>query len=175
MSLGKFLTRPLVATIAFYILCGIVSYGMHTLAARINADTSYPTVPADGPDAFAKAVDAYQVVNNLLTTLATGLLAGLGFLLFNLPRQKNSGQAFWWAALSGLCACVSLYWGYISSQNVEAAIEGESLTLDLPSLQYPRQLEAASMMVGVILAGHFVMRTLINMNTTRSAKNVSTS
>jgi hypothetical protein len=66
----------------------------------------------------------------------------------------------WPAAISAVCVCVSLYWGYISSQNVEWAIEtiGENLGLD--QIQLPRQLQCFTMLLGVVFFADFVRRDL---------------
>lgn len=145
---------------------------MGLLTYYINGAT-YASVTADNLAAFEKSVDTYEAVDNLLTTLATGLLAALGFLLTSRPTQRYAGQAFWPAAASALCACVSLYWGYISSQNVEWAIERQAGTLDIVTLQWPRQLQFVSMLLGVIFLADLVRRTLVKMNSHEGPTNAS--
>ncbi len=52
----------------------------------------YASVPAEDPAALAKAEDAYSAVGNLLTTLATGLLAELGLFLTSAPKRRYSAR-----------------------------------------------------------------------------------
>jgi hypothetical protein len=163
MDLAKLLKGPVIALVLFYFVGGGVVYSMLKLTDWVNTHP-YAAGTPDNEGSFEKAVDAYQNVNSLLTTLATGLLAALGFLLINRPGRPFSAWDFWWAATSALCACVSLYWGYVSSQNVQVALEFQSLTLDLPTLQFPRQFQFYSVVLGVICLAHFAMRTAIAMS-----------
>jgi hypothetical protein len=169
MNVVKLLKGPVIAIIVFYLLCVAMVFGMRRLTERINTE-KYASITPDDPGSFVQAMDAYQQVINLLTTLATGLLAALGFLLINRPGQQYSAWDFWWAATSALFACVSLYWGYVSSQNVQVALEAQSLTLDIPILQRPRQLQFSSMVLGVVCVAHFAMKTLIKMESAGGEK-----
>jgi hypothetical protein len=60
--------------------------------------------------------------------------------------------------------CVSLYWAYVSSQNVEWAIENSVGTLDLDKIQMPRQLQCLAMLLGVVFFADFVRRDLTKVN-----------
>jgi uncharacterized membrane protein len=115
---------------------------------------------ATDPTALSKAQDAYAAVNNLLITLATGLLAGLGLFVTSRGKRRYSLRQFWPAIVSAVCVCASLYWGYISSQNVEWAIESSIGTLDCAMIQMPRQLQFLSMALGVLFFADFVRRDL---------------
>jgi hypothetical protein len=152
--------RPQLVSTAFYIGCIVLAAAMWGLTNYIN---SRPYVLAQGGDpatALSSALDAYAAMNNLLTTLSTGLLAGLGLFLTSRPKQHYAAREFWPAAMSGVCVCVSLYWAYISSQNVEWAIENSVGTLDLDKIQWPRQLQCLAMLLGVVFFADFVRRDL---------------
>jgi len=122
---------------------------------------SRPFATAEGGDpaaALSKALDTYAEMNNYLTTLATGMLAGLGLFLTSRPKQRYAARDFWPAAVSAFSVCVSLYWGYISSQNIEWAIENSVGSLDLDKMQWPRLLQCFTMLTGVIFFADFVRR-----------------
>jgi hypothetical protein len=55
--------------------------------------------------------------------------------------------------------CLSLYWGYIASQNVEWATEISAGT-GLDQIQWPRELQAFTMLLAVIFFADFVRRDL---------------
>jgi hypothetical protein len=108
--------------------------------------------------ALSKAQDAYAAVSNLLTTLATGLLASLGIFFTRMTNRRDLARVLWPAVLSALCVCLSVYFGYISSQNVGWAIEFQIPTMNVPKLQVPRQLQFFSLVAGVYLYAEFLRR-----------------
>jgi hypothetical protein len=152
--------RPELGAAIFYVVCMLLGTTMWELTRYINA-LPYAAGPADDPAALSKAQDAYSAVTNLLITLASGLLAGLGFYLTHKSKQSYSRPQFWLAAVSALFGCVSLYWGYISSQNVQWAIENSIPTLGLEKIQLPRELQVIAILVGVFFFAEFVRRDLI--------------
>jgi hypothetical protein len=156
--------RPQIVSTAFYFGCIALAVAMWELTNYIN---SRPYVLGQGGDpaaALNSALGAYAAMNNLLTTLSTGLLAGLGLFLTGRPKQHYSPREFWPAAMSGVCVCVSLYWAYISSQNIEWAIENSVGTLDVDKIQWPRQLQCLAMLLGVVFFADFVRRDLTKVN-----------
>jgi hypothetical protein len=165
-ALKRIIGRPRVATTAFYICCIGFAVANWKLANQID---SSPFVLVPGPDplgALSKSLDAYTAMNSLLTTLSTGLLAGLGLFLTGSPKKRYPMRDFWPAALSAVCVCDSLYWGYISSQNVEWAIENvnENLNLGLDLIQRPRELQCLMMLLGVVFFADFVRRDSIKVD-----------
>ena len=146
--------------VIFYGVCVALIFVMAFATYYVNTRPLPEAVSVWDPSAAAavmKAYDAYAAVNNLLTTLATGLLAGLGLFMAN-SQRRCAEKALWPAAASALCVCVSLYWGYISSQNVEWAIEYSIPTLGIPKLQWPRILQCFAILLGVFFFAVFVMR-----------------
>ncbi len=149
------------------IVSGVFYAGMILLAAVMWKYTGYinskpyAITPPSDPVALSKAQDAYASVNNLLTTLGTGLLAALGLFLTREDKRRYTGPRIWLAVLSAICVCISLYWGYISSQNVEWAIETSIGSLEFDMFQVPRQLQFHTMLLGVFFFADFVRRDLI--------------
>jgi len=156
--------RPKIVSTAFYIGCIVLAVAMWGLTNYINSRPYALGQGGDPATALSNALNAYAAMTNLLTTLATGLLAGLGLFLTSRPKQHYAPQEFWPAAMSAVCVCVSLYWAYISSQNVEWAIENSVGSLDLDKIQWPRQLQCLSMLLGVIFFADFVRRDLTKVN-----------
>ncbi|HUK16051.1 MAG TPA: hypothetical protein VLW65_06530 [Bryobacteraceae bacterium] len=144
-------------TIGFYAGLIVLAVAVWLLTEYIN-NKAYTIPPPDDPAALSKAEDAYAAVGNLLTTLATGLLAALGLFLTSTPKQRDRERELWPATLSALCVCLSVYFGYISSQNVGWAIEYSIPTLDLPKIQWPRELQFYAILLGVFFFADFVRR-----------------
>ena len=156
----RIIGRPQIVTSAFYLGCVVLALAMSGLTHYINSRPFVVAQATDQEEALSKSLDAYTAMNNLLTTLATGLLAGLGLFLTSRPKRRYPARDLWPAAISAVCVCVSLYWGYISSQNVEWAIETIGEILGLDQIQLPRQLQCFTMLLGVVFFADFVRRDL---------------
>jgi hypothetical protein len=157
------ITRPTIAgSSVFYIGCIAIAVAMWALTRYIYSRPFVVGVAQSGDPAAAlgKALDAYAALGNYLTTLSTGLLAALGLFLTSRSKQRFAVREFWPAAVSGVFVCISLYWGYISSQNVEWAIENSIGSLGLESIQLPRQLQCLTILLGVVFFADFLRRDL---------------
>lgn len=159
--------KRLLPVILFAAACGVLVWVTAKFTNWING-LPFVTYPADAQAeaAMNNAYAAYASVNQLLTGLATGLLAALGLFLTNGPKQFSRGRTLWLAAASALCVCVSIYWGYISSQNLEWAIEASIPTLDLPKLQWPRIVQFYAILSGVFFFAVFLMLDLTREDST---------
>jgi hypothetical protein len=150
---------PQIVTAAFYLGCILLALAMSGLTNYINSRPFVYAQSGDQKQGMSKSLDAFMATSSLFTTLATGLLAGLGLFITSRPRESFPLRHFWLAALSFACVCVSLYWGYITAQNVEWAIEN-LLSLGLDEIQLPRELQCFTMLLGVIFFADFVRRDL---------------
>jgi len=166
--------RPGIVSTFFYLGCIVLVATMWGLTSYVNSLHDYAVLqPGDpGADALSKAESSFAALTNLLTSLATGLLAGLGWFLTSGPKQRDSVQQFWPAAISALCGCVSLFWGYIASQNVEFVNEISVSSLDTGLLQWPRKLQFYSLLLGVFFFFEFVRRDLTREDRRDGSKNV---
>jgi hypothetical protein len=140
-----------IGLIMLAVMTGILTY-------YINYSRSYVVAPADDTAALSKALDTYAAAGNLLTTLATGLLAAMGWFFTNRPKQRYNARDVWPAVAGSLCACLSIYFGYISSQNAQWLIENSIGTLDLPKIQWPRNLQFYALLLSVFSFADFVRR-----------------
>ena len=149
-----------VSEIAFYI--GAIGLVIVVDKLTVYLNTRPYVVPVAAvpvTDALSKAQDAHAAVGNLLTTLATGLFAAFGVFLTRTPKHRLSTGQVWLAGLSVFFIFLSLYFGFIGSQNLIWAIE-YSVGLELAKLQWPRQLQFYSLIVAVFLFADFVRRDL---------------
>lgn len=159
MKNGELPERPQSTAAIFYVLCIALALTMWGLTYYLN-HVPYVSALIDDPTALSKAQDAYAAVTNLLITLASGLIAGIGLYLTHSSKQSFQGRLFWLAALSALFSCVSLYWGYISSQNVQWAIENSISTLALEKIQGPREMQFVTILISVFCFAEFLRRDL---------------
>jgi hypothetical protein len=164
------------AEILFCAVCVALVLVMGLLTHYVNTRPLPEEVSVWDPsssEAVSKAYDAYAAVNNLLITLATGLLAALGLFFTSSQKRRTITQSLWSASASALFVCVSLYWGYVSSQNVEWAIEYSVPTLGIPKLQWPRILQCSSILLGVFFFAVFLLRDFVKVDAHEGATHVS--
>lgn len=157
MSTTKSMTgSPLTVSVAFYIGVVGLAFAVGILTYYIN-NRPYVVAQVSDPAALSRAEDAYANVGNLLTTLATGLLAAIGWFFTSLPKRHSVRDL--WPAIAGVVfACLSIYFGYISSQNVQWLIENSIATLDLAKVQLPRQFQFFAILLSVFFFADFVRR-----------------
>ncbi len=154
--LGRIANSFLCFLVCFLVLIAV----MWILTCHINS-LPYFFEPIDEASAnhvaaLSKAQDAYATLGNLLTTLATGLLASLG--VFFTRTKNDSARVLCPAVLSALLVCISVYFGYVSSQNIGWAIEFQIPTINVPKLQVPRQFQFFSLVAGVYFYAEFLRR-----------------
>jgi hypothetical protein len=149
-----------VSGLAFYVGAIVLGIVLWILTAYLNA-RPYIVETVTDPAALSKAQDAHAAVGNLLTTLATGLFAGFGAYLTRIPKLRLSAGQRWRASLSILFIILSLYFGYIASQNLVWAVESSIGTLHHPKLQWPRGLQFYSIILGVLFFADFAWRDLM--------------
>ena len=164
------------AHMGFYIVSIAVAVVMWRSAVYVDSMTYiFPILdnPAANSAGVERAMEAYQTSTNILVTLATGLIGGLGFLIANRSTERYALRIFWPAAVSALCACDSLYWGYLSEQDLEWAMEVQLPTLGVTILHVTRQIEAGSLLLGVVFFADFVRLNMIGVKTHEGPTNAS--
>jgi hypothetical protein len=149
--------------IAFYLVAIVVVIVLGVFTAYLNGRryVIYP-IPDAAPitKALSRAQDAHAAVGNLLTTLATGLVAAFGLFLTRTPKNRLSSAQLSLAGLSIFSIFISLYFGFVASQNLIWALEYSIASLDIPKLQWPRLLQFYSLIAGVFFVADFVRRDL---------------
>jgi len=99
-------------------------------------------------------------MNNLVTTLCTGLLGALGFLLINGRKVSRWSPAKWMALTSAGCAALSLLFGYVAYLALIDMLGREMFDVDLPAILWVRQAQFYSFLLAVALFGDFAFQTL---------------
>jgi hypothetical protein len=153
---GRFPTGRL----GFYFVC-IVLVGAMWLINRSIQGRPYAVEDSQlSPESqLSKAVDAYQGMNNLLITLATGILGAMGYLLVNKPKPSYPLVDMWPAILSGVFVILSLYFAYLSYFGLEFALR-YSVALDSDVVNTPRLMQFNTLLLAAIFFADFVMQHL---------------
>ena len=105
-------------------------------------------------------LDALMDMNNLVTTLGTGLLGALGFLLINGRKVTRWSAAKWLALASAGCAALSLLFGYVAYLALIDMLRNQIFDLNLPTIVWVRQAQFYSFLLAVALFGDFAFQTL---------------
>jgi len=156
--------RPKIVTIGFYIVLFVVVIAPMVLFTYYIDTRPYVVVSLSDPVALGKAADTYAGMVSLLTSLATGLLAAMGWFLTKSPKQGDRARDLWPAVAGALCACLSIIFGYVGAENLEWALENAIGTLELPKLQWPRWLQFYTLLLGVFFFADFVRRDWTKVN-----------
>jgi hypothetical protein len=101
-------------------------------------------------------LDAFLAMNSLVTTLTTGLLGALGFLLLNGRKvSRQSITAKWLAFGSALSAALSLFFGYVVYLALLDMLGNEAFDLSMPPIYWARQAHFYTFLLSVVLFGDF--------------------
>jgi hypothetical protein len=105
-------------------------------------------------------LNALLEMNRLITTLSTGLLGAIGFILINLRQRKRGCEALWAAGASAVCVVFSLFFGYMMYLWVIALLKVESFDFDVPPLMLIRSAHFYAFLLAVVLFGDFAFHNL---------------
>jgi hypothetical protein len=100
-------------------------------------------------------LDAYQAMNGLITTLTTGLLAGMGYILTSGKKISRSRGTRWLALGSAAFAALSLFLGYFVYEVVIGMLDDQFFNLNMPLLLYPSFAHFFTFLFAVVLFGEF--------------------
>jgi hypothetical protein len=156
MNTSRVFARSMAVHETFYVWLVVLAVLFGALTYYIDT-RPYWVVEID-PKALAAALGAYTAAGSLLTTLATGLLAGMGWFFTNRSKRPYAARDLWPRVAGAFCACVSIYFGYISSQNITWLAENSIGNLDLPKIQWPRNLQFYALLLGVFCFADFLRR-----------------
>jgi len=105
-------------------------------------------------------LDALYDLDNLVTTLATALLGGLGFFLVNGRKIRRWSAAMWLAVASAGCAALSLFLGYVLYLALLDMLKNEMFDPDMATIMWVRVAQFYSFLLAVVLFGDFAFQTL---------------
>jgi hypothetical protein len=99
-------------------------------------------------------------MNSLITTLDTGLLGALGYLMINGRKVSRWSGTMWLAFFSAASAALSLLFGYVVYLGVIRMLEWGFFDLNNPSIQWARSAHFYTFLLAVVLFGDFAFQTL---------------
>jgi hypothetical protein len=146
--------RAIVSRVAFYATLALFMLAVWQILPHLG----YGVVGAQLSsldDLQKRQLDAFLEMNGLVTTLTTGLLGALGFLLLN-GREVNRGPVTKWLAFgSALSAALSLFFGYVVYLTLSDMLGQGSFDLTIPSIFWARQAHFYLFLIAVLLFGDF--------------------
>ncbi len=149
-----------IGRIGFYVVCVLLIGAMWLINRNIEGRPYVVEASQVSPESqLSESVDAYQGMNNLLITLATGILGAMGYLLVNKPKPRYRVSETWPAILSAVFVMVSLYFAYLSYFGLEFALR-YSIALDSDVVNTPRLMQFNTLLLAVIFFADFVMQHL---------------
>jgi len=107
-----------------------------------------------------RELDALLQMNQLVTTLSTGLLGAIGFLLINIRKANRRFESLWAACASALCVGLSLFFGYLVYQWIIAMLKVQIFDPDLKPLLWARNAHFYLFLLAVLLFGDFAFNSL---------------
>jgi hypothetical protein len=129
----------------------ISAYGVHGAPITTLTDTE------------KQALNAFLDMNSLLTTLTTGLLGALGFLLLNGRKVRYEAAAKWLAFGSAVSAALSLYFGYVVYLAISDMLgSGEPLDFTASQIVWPRQAHFYTFLLAALLFGDFAFQAFFS-------------
>jgi len=108
----------------------------------------------------AKQLDAFLEMNRLVTTLGTGLLGAIGFLLANGRNAGSPARELWAAIASAICVGVSLLSGYVVYQSILWMLESGFFNLNNPEILWVHHAHFYSFLLGVVFFAEFAFHDL---------------
>jgi hypothetical protein len=157
MTDGK--KRAIVFRLVFYLGATGFILAVWQYQKNVTGNWIEPLTPSlsTGQD---RELDALLEMNRLITTLGTGLLAAIGFLLVNVRRAKRGPEALWAACSSALCVAFSLFFGYVVYLGVISMLQNQYFDLDVGPILWARQAHFYTFLLGVVLFGDFAFQNL---------------
>lgn len=138
--------------ISFVLIAAFVLWlGDHLI---LHISFAEPQLSADLSVIQAKEVDIYVQVTQQILTLATLVLAGVGF--FITPERKTPMRgSLWPLVLVATLTAFSMYFGYLSLNATVWMLSKNFFNLQTPVLYYLRLLQFWTFAVSVVLFAWF--------------------
>jgi hypothetical protein len=163
------MNRALTIRVVFYLVAIGFILVVWQLQAHLSGNFIEPLVTSLNT-LQERELDALLGMNSLITTLGTGLLGALGFVLINGRDQYLRPGAKWLAFSSAICVAFSLFFGYVVYLGIISMLENTIFDLDIPAIFWARQAHFYSFLLAVVLFGDFAFHTLQVEDTNESKK-----
>ena len=103
-----------------------------------------------------KQIDLFIQQSNLLTTLASALLAALGAFLLKADGPPIRGGEFALILLALISSGGSLYFGYLAYQEVIWMLHNNFFNVENPYVEWARRLQFFAFLIGAVVSLLFV-------------------
>jgi hypothetical protein len=154
--------KPIIAIgvrIAFYLGAAFLVTEAWRHAGELGSGNLFRPAISDLTSTQQSALNAYLTVTHLITTLTTGLLAGMGYILTNGVKINRSWATGWIAVGSALCAAFSLFCGYMSYQVLIGMLADQFFDLSQTSVKVYSTAQFFSFLLAVVAFGDFAIHT----------------
>jgi hypothetical protein len=131
--------RALLLRMATYLLLIVAVFFVWQQLGLLTPPSSPPRLPSTQLTDIQKTeLSAYTQMNQLITTLSTGLLAGIGYILSSGKEIKGSPKRLRFSIAFGSAsfAALSLFLGYFVYQMLIGELDDGVFNLDLPLVLY---------------------------------------
>jgi hypothetical protein len=150
--------RAIIFRFVFYVVAAVFIFSVVALQRSIGVGIE-PVVGSPSPGQ-QRELDALLEMNHLITTLCTGLLGGLGFLLVNGRKSRRRSVTLWAAFGSAVCVGCSLFFGYVLYLAIISMLQFGFFNLNNPQILWARQAHFYSFLLAVVLFGDFAFHNL---------------
>src|SRR5579863_940298 len=151
--------RAVLTRVVFYVAAIGFILAVWQFQARMSGTFIEPLVTSLN-SLQERELDALLELNGLITTLGTGLLGALGFVLINGGSHNLRPGSKWLAVGSAICVALSLFFGYVVYLGIISMLENTIFDLDIPPIFWARQAHFYSFLLAVVLFGDFAFHTL---------------
>jgi TRAP-type C4-dicarboxylate transport system permease small subunit len=167
--------RAILFRLVFYMAAMAFIVGVWQYQKSFLNNWIEPVNPAQGSisDKEDQELNALLEMNRLITTLGTGLLGAIGFILINLRKGKRGFEALWAACASAVCVGLSLFFGYLVYLWVIEMLKVQIFDLDMSPLMWARSAHFYTFLLAVVLFGDFAFNNLRTEDGDASKKNAS--
>ena len=161
-SLGGFLVLLILLLVGW----GIQSY----IAGRIVATETFPSLT----ELQERSFDLFLENNKLLTSLALLMIAGVGIFVQLLVKGELridvNSLPRWLLLVSMLFAALSIYCGYLASENLSTLLRHDAYDITLDAVSIPKQLQFYFFLGSIFCFGMFFSAVLYQRVTTNSSR-----
>lgn len=164
LGANPFKHRAVLLRMAIYLLLIAAVFFVWRYLGLLTPPSTSPQLPSTDLTPIRKTeLNAYLEMNQLITTLSTGLLAGIGYILNRGNKKKGSSEARWLtlgsAFGSAAFAALSLFLGYFVYQMLIGELDDGVFNLNFPLLLYSSFGHFFSFLLAVALFAELAFQT----------------
>lgn len=155
-------SRAIIVRCAFYLLAALLVTALWQNVTNFQPKNWFQPTTASLSSFQKSEVSAYLGMNHLITTLTTGVLAGMGYILTSGAKVNRSSGTKWLALGTALCAAVSLFLGFLAYEVLMGQMDDGYIDLNLPLFYLPSLAHFFSFLLAVVLFGDFAFHVFFS-------------